>query len=103
MMAPTPTRPAASASAADTPDRATAFVDGYQVRAGLRIPWDSNHERVSFSFFAVCDEATPPTWHGEVLLAGQVLHRTASYGSHHLAGRAAERALVERLVSLFCW
>ena len=80
-----------------------AFIDGYQVRAGLRIPWDSNHERVSFSFFTVCDEASPPAWHGEVVLAGQVLHRTGSYDSHHLAGRAAERALVERLVTLFSW
>jgi hypothetical protein len=86
-----------------TAPRNSAFIDGYQVRAGQRIPWDSNHERVSFSFFTVCDEATPPAWHGEVVLAGQVLHRTASFDTHHLAGRAAERALVERLVSLLSW
>ncbi|WP_155918038.1 hypothetical protein [Marmoricola sp. URHB0036] len=89
--------------ASTTSPRSTAFIDGYQVRAGLRIPWDSNHERLSFSFFTVCDEATPPMWHGEVVLAGQVLHRTGSFDSHHLAGRAAERALVERLVTLFSW
>src|SRR3954471_581572 len=87
----------------DTGPRDTAFIDGYQVRAGLRIPWDSNHERLSFSFFTVCDEVVPQTWHGEVVLAGQVLHRTGSFDSHHLAGRAAERALVERLVTLFSW
>jgi hypothetical protein len=81
----------------------SSFIDGYQVRPGLRIPWDSNHERLSFSFFSVCDAASPPAWHGEVLLAGQVLHRTGSFESHHLAGRAAERALVERLVVLFAW
>jgi hypothetical protein len=81
----------------------STFIEGYQVRAGLRIPWDSNHERLSFSFFTVCDEAVPPAWHGEVVLAGQVLHRTDFFDSHHLAGRAAERALVERLVSLFSW
>ena len=69
----------------------------------MRIPWDSNHERLSFSFFTVCDQATPAAWHGEVVLAGQVLHRTGSFDSHHLAGRAAERALVERLVTLFSW
>jgi hypothetical protein len=83
--------------------RSSSFIDGYQVRPGLRIPWDSNHERLSFSFFTVCDRPAPPEWHGEVLLAGQVLHRTGSYESHHLAGRAAERALVERLVELFSW
>lgn len=89
-------------TSAAAPTRAS-FVDGYAVRPGLRIPWDSNHERLSFSFFTVCDAAAPPAWHGEVLLAGQVLHRTDAYESHHLAGRAAERALVERLVSLFSW
>jgi hypothetical protein len=89
--------------ASTTAPRNSSFIDGYQVRAGQRIPWDSNHERVSFSFFTVCDEATPPAWHGEVVLAGQVLHRTASFDTHHLAGRAAERALVERLVSLLSW
>ena len=89
--------------ASTTSPRSSAFIDGYQVRAGLRIPWDSNHERLSFSFFTVCDEAAPPAWHGEVVLAGQVLHRTGSFDSHHLAGRAAERALVERLVTLFSW
>ena len=78
-----------------------SFIDGYQVRAGLRMPWDSNHERLSFSFFTVCDEARPPQWHGEVVFAGQVLHRTGAFDSHHLAGRAAERALVERVVTLF--
>ena len=81
----------------------TDFIDGYQVRAGLRIPWDSSHERLSFSYFAVCDGTEPQTWHGEVVFAGQVLHRTASFDSHHLAGRAAERALVQRLVGLFTW
>jgi hypothetical protein len=89
--------------ASTTTPRSSSFIDGYEVRAGLRIPWDSNHERLSFSFFTVCDEATQQTWHGEVVLAGQVLHRTGSFDSHHLAGRAAERALVERLVSLFSW
>ena len=89
--------------ASTTSPRSSAFIDGYQVRAGLRIPWDSNHERLSFSFFTVCDQATPAAWHGEVVLAGQVLHRTSSFDSHHLAGRAAERALVERLVTLFSW
>jgi len=89
--------------ASTTTPRSCAFIDGYEVRAGLRIPWDSNHERVSFSFFTVCDDATPQTWHGEVVLAGQVLHRTGAFDSHHLAGRAAERALVERLVTLFSW
>jgi hypothetical protein len=85
------------------PARTTTHIDGYQVRPGLRIPWDSNHERLSFSFFAVCDEAAPPAWHGEVLLAGQLLHRTGPFESHHAAGRAAERALLERLVTLFSW
>jgi hypothetical protein len=99
MMAPTPTRPAASTA----PAAPTAVIEGYRVRPGLRIPWDSNHERVSFSFFAVCDAAAPPAWHGEVLLAGRVLHRTPTYETHQLAGRAAERALVERLVALFSW
>ena len=89
--------------ASTTTPRSSAFIDGYEVRVGLRIPWDSNHERVSFSFFTVCDDTTPQTWHGEVVLAGQVLHRTAAFDSHHLAGRAAERALVERLVTLFSW
>jgi hypothetical protein len=89
--------------ASTTTPRSSAFIDGYEVRAGLRIPWDSNHERVSFSFFTVCDDATPQTWHGEVVLSGQVLHRTGAFDSHHLAGRAAERALVERLVTLFSW
>ena len=51
----------------------------------------------------MCDDATPQAWHGEVVLAGQVLHRTSAFDSHHLAGRAAERALVERLVTLFSW
>ena len=72
-------------------------------RSGLRIPWDSSHERLSFSFFTVCDETEPQAWHGEIVLAGQVLHRTGRFDSHHLAGRAAERALVERLVTLFSW
>jgi hypothetical protein len=79
----------------------STFLDGYEVRSGLRVPWDSHHERLSFSFFTVCDEPSPQRWHGEVVLAGQVLHRTASFGSHHQAGRAAERALVEHIVSLF--
>jgi hypothetical protein len=107
MMAPTtssatqppitpPTAPASPASGVRA-----SFVEGYQVRAGLRIPWDSNHERLSFSFFAVCDETAPLQWHGEVVFAGQVLHRTRAFESHHLAGRAAERALVERVVGLF--
>ncbi len=77
------------------------FVNGYEVRPGLRMPWDSNHERLAFSFFTVMDEVGPPSWHGEVVFAGQVLHRTGSFDSHHLAGRAAERALVERIVTLF--
>ena len=85
----------------DTRRTSTAFIEGYEVRPGLRVPWDSNHERLSFSFFAVCDEAVPQQWHGEVVFAGQVLHRTQSFESHHLAGRAAERALVERVVTLF--
>jgi len=71
------------------------------VRPGLRVPWDSNHERLSFSFFAVCDKPAPPQWHGEVVFAGQVLHRTPAFESHQHAGRAAERALVERVVHLF--
>ena len=79
----------------------SVFIEGYQVRPGLRIPWDSNHERLSFSFFAVCDDTVPLQWHGEVVFAGQVLHRTEPYDSHHFAGRAAERALVERVVTLF--
>ena len=54
--------------ASTTSPRSSAFIDGYQVRAGLRIPWDSNHERLSFSFFTVCDQATPAAWHGEVVL-----------------------------------
>ena len=77
------------------------FVNGYKVRPGLRMPWDSNHERLAFSFFTVMDEVGPPKWHGEVVFAGQVLHRTGSFDSHHLAGRAAEHALVERIVNLF--
>ena len=89
--------------AATSTPRSPDFIDGYEVRPGLRIPWDSHHERLSFSFFTVCDGATPQAWHGEVVLAGQVLPRTGSFDSHHLAGRAAERALVERLVSLFSW
>ena len=81
----------------------TQFIDGYQVRAGLRVPWDSSHERLSFSYFAVCDGTDPQTWHGEVVFAGQVWHRTTEFDSHHLAGRAAERALVQRLAALFTW
>ena len=77
------------------------FVNGYEVRAGLRMPWDSKHERLAFSFFTVMDQVAPPKWHGEVVFAGQLLHRTGSLDSHHLAGRAAERALVERVVNLF--
>jgi len=87
----------ATATTRPTPD----FVDGYKVRPGLRMPWDSNHERLAFSFFTVMDEVGPPKWHGEVVFAGQVLHRTGFFDSHHLAGRAAERALVEQLVKLF--
>jgi hypothetical protein len=89
--------------ASTTTRTSSDFIDGYAVRAGLRIPWDSHHERLSFSFFTVCEETDPQTWHGEVVLAGQVLHRTGPFDSHHLAGRAAERALVERLVALFSW
>jgi hypothetical protein len=101
MMAPTTSFPTASSTHGSPSSTSAAFVDGYEVRAGLRMPWDSNHERLTFSFFTVCDEVQPPQWHGEVLFAGQVLHRTRSFDSHHLAGRAAERALVERIVSLF--
>ena len=89
--------------ASTTTPRSSAFIDGYEVRSGLRIPWDSNHERLSFSFFVVCDEADPQVWHGEVVLAGHVLHRTRPFDSPHLAGRDAERSLVERLVALFSW
>jgi hypothetical protein len=95
MMAPT--------TSTGSTHHATGFVDGYEVRAGARIPWDSNHERLSFSFFAVCDGTDPQQWHGEVVLAGHVLHRTGSHDSHARAGKAAERALVERLVALFAW
>jgi hypothetical protein len=87
--------------ASTTTRHGSGFVDGYEVRPGLRMPWDSNHERLSFSFFTVCDGTSPQEWHGEVVFAGQVLHRTPSFESHHLAGRAAERALVERIVALF--
>ncbi len=87
--------------ASTTTSHSSRFIDGYEVRPGLRVPWDSNHERLSFSFFTVCDETAPQLWHGEVVFAGQVLHRTASFDSHHLAGRAAERALVQRIVTLF--
>jgi hypothetical protein len=88
-MAPTTTRPSFE------------FVNGYEVRPGLRMPWDSNHERLAFSFFTVMDEVGPPKWHGEVVFAGRVLHRTGFFDSHHLAGRAAEQAMVERIVNLF--
>jgi hypothetical protein len=84
-----------------TTRQGAGFIDGYEVRPGLRMPWDSNRERLSFSFFTVCDDTAPQQWHGEVVFAGQVLHRTAGFESHHEAGRAAERALVERIVSLF--
>jgi hypothetical protein len=89
MMALTQTRPT------------TGFVDGYEVRPGLRVPWDGRHERLSFSFFAVCDDAAPQQWHGEVVFAGQVLHRTSSYDTHLEAGRAAEKAFVQTVTRLF--
>jgi hypothetical protein len=73
---------------------------GQEVRPGVREPIHSNLEKLTFSFHAVCDTTAPEQWHGEVSLAGHPILSTAPTPSWEQAGRAAEAALLDRLVQV---
>lgn len=79
----------------------TKTIGGHEVRQGLRIPYPSNHERVTFAISVVCESELPETWHGEVALMGHKILETPAVGSHDTAGRAAEKALVEAVLRAF--
>lgn len=76
-------------------------IGGYRVEPGVAIPHYSNQEQLRFDLFMVCDQVAPESWHGEVRFAGKVLIKTESVDKYEIAGRLAERALVERVVELF--
>lgn len=81
--------------------RTTHYVDGQEVRAGVRITVHSNYDHISFRVAAICDSTNPDRWHGEVTLADTVIVRTGSTDSHERAGREAEAALKACLVRVF--
>ena len=76
------------------------FIGAYEVRTGARIPFPSNHDRLSFAISTVCDEENPERWHGEVVFAGETLLTTDPVASHDKAGRAMPNPLLSTRSSI---
>lgn len=74
---------------------------GVEVTLGARDRHHSNLEKIAFTFWAVCDATQPESWHGEVMFGSKTLLTTESAPNEQMAGRLAERALEERIVTLF--
>ena len=74
---------------------------GVEVKPGARDRYHSNLEKLSFTFWAVCDSIDPESWHGEVRFGSTVLRTTESAPDEAAAGRLAERALENRVLDLF--
>lgn len=77
------------------------FIGGTEVKPGASIRHHTNHDKLSFEIFAVCDSVEPLLWHGEVRYAGNVLIRTAPTDDDGKAGRFAESLLTKRVIALF--
>ena len=74
---------------------------GVEVASGARERHHSNLEKLAFTFWAVCDATEPENWHGEVKFGSMTLLTTESAPNEQIAGRLAERALEEKVVTLF--
>ena len=71
---------------------------GDEIKPGLRQRHPTNFDSVKFDFYAVLDSERPDRWHGEVLLRGSEVLRTDQHPNESVAGKAAEDALLERLI-----
>jgi hypothetical protein len=74
---------------------------GVEVRPGACDRHHSNLERLSFTFWAICDSVDPESWHGEVRFGSSVLLTTETAADETTAGRLAERALEAKVLTLF--
>lgn len=82
-------------------DHRSLTVRGTEVRTGVPMRHFTNHDKLAFDFYVVCDSLAPERWHGEVKFAGRLLLRTEQADNHLVAGRLAEAAFVERIVKIF--
>jgi len=74
---------------------------GVEVLPGARDRHHSNLEKLTFSFWSVCDSVDPERWHGEVKFGSATLLTTGPAAGETAAGRLAERAFEARVASLF--
>ncbi|MCW2799474.1 MAG: hypothetical protein JWQ70_946 [Aeromicrobium sp.] len=69
-----------------------------EIKPGLRQSHPTNFESIKFDYYVVLDAEQPDRWHGEVLLRGRTIITTGQHPNELIAGRAAESALLERLI-----
>ncbi|WP_332643277.1 hypothetical protein [Aeromicrobium sp.] len=74
--------------------------DGQELKPGIAVRHQTNNGSLTFDFFVVLDSDSPDAWHGEVRLRGRTLIRTNSFANEAMAGKAAEDAILERLVGI---
>lgn len=73
---------------------------GEEIKPGLRQRHQTNFESIRFDYYVVLDSEKPDRWHGEVLLRGKTIVTTEKHPNELTAGKAAEDALLARLIGV---
>ena len=80
--------------------RTTHFVDGHELKVGLRLPFRTQDTRFDLKIVAECVAVDPHAWVAEARVGSSALFTTSAQPSLEQAGRAAEAELERRIVAL---
>lgn len=72
-----------------------------KIEPGARDRHHSNLEKLTFTFWAVCDTVDPDSWHGEVKFGTATLLITEPAPNDEAAVRLAEKALEGKVAAVF--
>lgn len=75
-------------------------INGVEIVPGAQLPVHSNLGQQPVTIIAVCESVSPDRWRADLSLFGQTLITTDTFGDPYDAGRAAEAALISKLVKL---
>ena len=80
--------------------RTTHYVDGHELKVGLRLPHRTLDTRFNFKIVAECVAVDPHAWVAEARIGCSALFTTGAHPSLEQAGKAAEVELERRVVAL---
>jgi hypothetical protein len=74
---------------------------GTEVRPGARERHLTNQDKLSFTFWLVCDSVDPEAWHGEAKVGSTTVLITEAAADEVAASRMVEKAFEAKVAALF--